>query len=147
MNAQIESILRTIDPELYVSEEVFALEKNTCCRFSFFCNARTNIFIMLRNWASGAKDGMLQGTLLGRQTEIDHGFLFGSLGPFIHFSIYSDYAVFFNFIPQSAISTQVEISWIANSGLSTEQVEATAWLWHHTIQQDCRLCEFVQAIL
>ena len=94
--------------------------------------------------ASGTKDGMLQGTLLGRQTEIDHGFLFGSLGPFIHFSIYSDYAVFFNFIPQSATSTQVETSWIANSGLSTEQVETIAWLWHHTIQQDCRLCEFVQ---
>ena len=44
MNAQIEPILRTIDPELYVSEEVFALEKKHLLPFQFFLQRQNEYF-------------------------------------------------------------------------------------------------------
>ena len=75
------------------------------------------------------------------------GFNYGSVGPFLHTTICSDYAVLFRFLPQEFDSTVVDIIWLVNETsptLSNEQIEKLKWLWFTTIQQDIAITEKVQ---
>jgi len=94
--------------------------------------------------ATGSSSGELIGSLLGKQTGIDHGFIYGSLGPFVHFTIYSDYAAIFCFEPISATQTNIKIYWLTNPDFNSAHAETLTWLWHNTILQDNHLCELVQ---
>jgi len=96
---------------------------------------------------TGTQDGKLKAPLMGKQKTSDRGFLYGSLGPLIHFSLYSDYCVFFNFIPTSPTTSEIEVTWWVKDGARRERPvnkEAICWLWEHTIEQDAALCELVQ---
>jgi len=93
---------------------------------------------------TGSLSGKLVSSLLGKQTAVDHGFIYGSIGPFVHFSIYSDYCVVFSFTPISAEETNIEVFWLTNADFDFCNLTALTWLWHHTIQQDNQLCELVQ---
>ena len=75
------------------------------------------------------------------------GFNYGSVGPFLHMTICSDYAVFFRFLPQEIDSTVVDIIWLVNEAsptLANGQIEKLKWLWSKTIQQDIAITEKVQ---
>lgn len=94
--------------------------------------------------ATGTQSGELVGTLLGNQTGVSHGFIYGSLGPFVHFTIYADYVVLFSFEPISVDDTRVTVTWLTQSTLPADKIQELRWLWQHTIEQDCHLCEMVQ---
>lgn len=96
---------------------------------------------------TGTQDGKLQAPLMGEQKTSDGGFLYGSLGPLVHFSMYSDYCVFFSFIPTSATTTDIEVTWWVKAlNINRELINKNAicWLWEPTIEQDAALCELVQ---
>jgi Rieske 2Fe-2S family protein len=92
---------------------------------------------------TGSESGDLLGpSLTGLQAV--GGFLFGSLGPFIHFSIYADHVVLFSFIPCETDKTMIQLSWLSPALLTEQQQQEMKYLWHQTIQQDIVLCELVQ---
>ncbi len=93
---------------------------------------------------TGTRDGKLAAPLMGEQKASDQGFLYGSLGPFVHFSLYSDHAVLFNFTPINSQSTQIDVTWMAREIPDADAVADLCWLWEATIEQDCKLCELVQ---
>ena len=96
---------------------------------------------------TGTQDGKLKAPLMGEQGASDRGFLYGSLGPLIHFSLYSDYCVFFSFIPTSSTTTDIEVTWWIKAGTNSiepEDKDSICWLWEPTIEQDAALCELVQ---
>lgn len=96
---------------------------------------------------TGTQDGKLQAPLMGEQKASDGGFLYGSLGPLVHFSLYSDYCVFFNFIPTSVKTTDIEVTWWVKASSDAKEPinkRAICWLWEPTIEQDTALCELVQ---
>ncbi|MDP4535115.1 aromatic ring-hydroxylating dioxygenase subunit alpha [Alkalimonas collagenimarina] len=103
-----------------------------------------NAVPLMENTETGTRDGKLVAPLMGKQKASDGGFLYGSLGPFLHFSLYSDHAVLFSFTPISSQFTQVDISWLACEIPDAESKRNLCWLWDATIEQDCKLCELVQ---
>ena len=99
-----------------------------------------------RTKSSGTESGKLVASLMGKQKVDDHGFLYGALGPLIHFAFYSDHIVIFNVQPRSVDNTEIQILWLVDDAcdLNGAQVDQITWLWDTTIKQDIDLNQNVQ---
>lgn len=89
------------------------------------------------NRHSPTPDGGRLGPALASEG-LDGGFVFGAIGPFLHFSVAVDHAVLFSFLPHRADETVVHTRWL---GLPDTDAEAVSWLWRNTLAQDQALTE------
>jgi|JI7StandDraft_1071085.scaffolds.fasta_scaffold00110_32 Rieske 2Fe-2S family protein len=126
-----------------------ALQSGYCLPPPQGLDAREDIFSVINavHLAAPRQTGTERGILLDKPlTGLDAvgGFLFGSLGPFVHFSIYADHVVLFSFIPTAVDQTDIQVTWLSKSQLNEAQISEMTHLWHRTIQQDIELCELVQ---
>lgn len=72
----------------------------------------------------------------GAQTNV---FFYGAIGPFVHFTFYSDYVFVHVVIPFGKTETRITCIWFANG--DSNDKENLAWLWDNTIRQDIELVE------
>lgn len=86
---------------------------------------------------SPTRDGARLGPALACEG-LDGAFVFGSIGPFVHFSIAVDHAVLFSFVPHCIDETIVQTRWLAMPGADTDAIN---WLWSRTLVQDRTLTE------
>jgi glycine betaine catabolism A len=97
------------------------------------------------------KDGILSetqygniiGSILGAAEHKLTYVIYGMFGPFLHFTLNADHAVFFTFIPVDVNTTKVTVRWCMADHSNNSNSELT-WLWKNTIQQDIDLTEAVQ---
>lgn len=67
-----------------------------------------------------------------------HVFYYGAVGPFFHFSLYSDHLFLTNFHPIGPSETRIDCCWMAHKNSTSTEDEAI-WLWENTMLQDIEL--------
>jgi Rieske 2Fe-2S family protein len=87
--------------------------------------------------SSPSPNGQRLGPALASEA-MDGLFVYGAVGPFLHFSIAVDHAVIFSFLPINSEETEVRTVWLAREAMDSD---AATWLWKRTLAQDRSLTE------
>jgi len=90
--------------------------------------------------------GNLVGCELGNFSSDDRSFIYGTIGPFNHFTILPDQIVFFRFMPVSDAETHARIYWFVHQDtqLNESSLEDMMGFWIQTLNEDIELTEAVQ---
>ncbi len=67
-----------------------------------------------------------------------HVFYYGAVGPFFHFSLYSDHLFLTNFYPSGDNETVIDCCWIGHERATMPEGDVV-WLWENTMVQDIEL--------
>ncbi len=71
-------------------------------------------------------------------------FLYGCLGPFVHFTVCADHFTLFSFCPNGVDQVNIETRWITGRTPSAIDAENLTRLWCQTLDEDITLVERVQ---
>ena len=93
-------------------------------------------------YVTGAENGKALAPLLGHLTGYDGGASDIQVGPLSYFLAYSDHVVGYQFLPRSALQTDIVVTWMVR-GDAVESVdydvECLTWLWDVTSKDDERI--------
>lgn len=93
-------------------------------------------------YVTGSENGKALAPLLGHLTGYDGGASDIQIGPFSHFLAYSDHVVGYQFLPRSALQTDIVVTWMVR-GNAVESVDydpgRLVWLWDVTSKDDERI--------
>lgn len=93
---------------------------------------------------TGARDGKPVAPLMGRFSDYDGGVTSTHFAPSSFFIAYPDHGVLYRFVPLTASTSAMEITWLvagdAREGVDYDVAELT-WLWRVTSEADKRITE------
>lgn len=95
---------------------------------------------LVKSHGSATQSGAPVGPPINEMDQHHNVFYYGAVGPFFHFSIYSDYMFIANFHPSGPDETVVDCCWLTHKDATADET-ALVWLWDETMLQDIELVE------